>query len=407
MIRCWALRILLRKNKILTMDGEETYDGEECLSSGQPLEMSQSSGVMSLPSGNKLADITITSDITDSEIENEDTVLGSHTLHELKKDLQCNTDRDRPSTTANAELYSSVSTSQSTVTDRKFNSGRSAMENNAIEHIHSDKFLMNTTDSSSHTGDASRKMISDEFYSAMPLPTYGEVPAMPSLSLDDVRFALQENGDLLSDQHLLNDLLKSLDEKISQDATADSTSCILSAQKYSHAFVPPNRDPGPSLGKKSRTNVDTVELGAAIYDTSDVQLTCDSFSVHDFKVSMSDIPSQRPLMSDFHSNGPQETLRPQADLSIQNGQSNVVAVSEQMNKGLLSSSISKKVSVSNLQEESVADKSSERHVKFHQISNEDLIPSSLSKVGKHSSQQHYENHSESLPCSAQSHKILK
>lgn len=390
------------------MDGEETYDGEDCVSAGHPLELSQSSGVMSLPSGNKLAEISITSDITDSEIENEDTVLGSHTYHGLKKNLQCNTEREKPDSAANAELCFSEFTTQCAVTNKRYNNGKSDTENGAVENIHTDKFLTNMTDSNSYADDANRKLVSDESYSTVPLHKYDEVPVMPNLSLDDVRFALQENCNLLSDHHLLNDLLKSLDEKINQDSTIDSPSCIFSAQKYSHSFVPPNRDPGPSLGRKFRTNVDTLEIGAALSEASDLPLTCDSFCVQNFNTSASDIPSQRLLTSGGFSTGPQESVRPRTDRGIQNGRNNFIKDAEQMNNSLLVSSIPEKVAISNIQEESVDEKSSERHVKFNQVPDEDLVSSNLSKVDKLTSQQQYcENHIESLPCSAQSHKILK
>ncbi|XP_071527084.1 uncharacterized protein [Panulirus ornatus] len=389
------------------MDGEETYDGEDCVSAGHPLELSQSSGVMSLPSGNKLAEISITSDITDSEIENEDAVLGSHTYHGLKKNLQCNTEREKPDSAANAELCFSEFTTQCAVTDKRYNNGKSGTENGAVENIHTDKFLTNMTDSNSYADDANRKLVSDVLYSTVPLHKYDEVPVMPNLSLDDVRFALQENCNLLSDHHLLNDLLKSLDEKINQDSTIDSPSCIFSAQKYSHSFVPPNRDPGPSLGRKFKTNVDTLEIGAAVSEASDLPLTCDSFCVQNFNTSASDIPSQRLLTSGF-STGPQESVRPRTDRGIQNGRNNFIKDAEQMNNSLLVSSIPEKVAISNIQEESVDEKSSERHVKFNQVPDEDLVSSDLSKVDKLTSQQQYcENHIESLPCSAQSHKILK
>ncbi|XP_042225024.1 uncharacterized protein LOC121868436 [Homarus americanus] len=391
------------------MDEEEIHDGEDCLSSAdQPLDLSQSSEMMSLPSGFKLADISITSDITDSEIENEDTVLGSNICKGFKKDMLCNTQVDTLAATGSVSVHFSTPTvpSGSVGLLRNSDEGKLKFESSSNEQSHADELSTGTA-----------IITSCHINSTVSVASNGEVPAVTSLSLDDVKFALQENCDLLSDRHLLNELLKSIDEKLGEDSAADCTSHIDSL-RYSKSLVPPNRDPGPSLGWKSSdsTNIgigsqNVASGGSNVHSTSDPLFPqkhqISSKTITPFSSVSCIAPSQRCISNDIFSLGTHNSVISQEEAGIQNGHSNLKEIQQELNNGVFASNLLKRLGATDLQEESVSDKNTERHVKFQQPPEKELTPRSLARNGKHAlCQQHDVNIVEDITSTTQAQQIL-
>lgn len=187
-----------------SLDAEESY-----LSPAHP-ELSLSSGVISLPSANKLADLSLTSDITDSDAENEPTVLTSRpcsdhkdgadgTLHRENKKMS--SDPLKPSTSPRS--HQSVN-----LLEKKLNT-------EAIAQSHCREIISSTNkEMYKHESNVSDEEPLRDFYPSVNV-THGEaVLSLPNLSLVSVRGTLQQNCNFLSDRCLLKDLLESLDEKI-------------------------------------------------------------------------------------------------------------------------------------------------------------------------------------------------
>nr|XP_045591927.1 uncharacterized protein LOC123753955 isoform X1 [Procambarus clarkii]XP_045591928.1 uncharacterized protein LOC123753955 isoform X1 [Procambarus clarkii] len=370
----------------------ESHDGEDFLSTAsQQLDLSQSSGVMSLPSGNKLANISITSDITDSELENEETVLDSSTQSKMKTDLHFTRERGTAVSTAaaaSAPSRSSTPPRSTDIDDRKPN-----VKDTYRDYMHNDRVPVSTTDSSSlKANNANMQMMPGVSYSTVPVVEHEEPFTVTSLSLDDVRFALQKNCNLLSDRHLLNDLLKSLDEEIGHDSAACTSSSIFASQKYPKYFVPPNRDPGPSLGCKSsnKANVGIMTQNAATSDSSYVQLTHDPYYVQNYKSSScynpaSSIPgtssSQGHLTNDNLRYIQQDSQRPQAGSNNEGDHDNLEIIPHQVSNDVFSSHLFKFATTTPFIEELGCDKNPERHVQFQHTPAE-VNPSSISTTDK-------------------------
>lgn len=192
------------------LDLEESY-----LSPAHP-ELSLSSGIISLPSANKLSDLSLASDLTDSEAEKEPTILtsrpcgdfddGAHILQKGNKKIA--------SDTFNSSM---LSYSQKFV---------GSLEKPSINDTSSHRRFREKPSSISKERYTHEGIVSDEEPSRDFCPfkntTQGEaVTSMPSLSLDAVRGTLQEHCNLLSDRHLLKDLLESLNEKIEPEPEPD------------------------------------------------------------------------------------------------------------------------------------------------------------------------------------------
>ncbi|XP_064097300.1 putative leucine-rich repeat-containing protein DDB_G0290503 [Macrobrachium nipponense] len=69
------------------------------------------------------------------------------------------------------------------------------------------------------------------------------------MPLGDVKYALQENHDLLHDHSLLNELLQSIDRKLASTSESAQSSTLLRSRSPLMSYAPPNRDPGPGLAR--------------------------------------------------------------------------------------------------------------------------------------------------------------
>ncbi|KAK8738527.1 hypothetical protein OTU49_003919 [Cherax quadricarinatus] len=403
------------------MNGDETRDDDDISSvTGHHLDLSQSSGIMSLPSGNKLADLSITTDITDSETENEETVLGSNNQSKMKNELHCPAHGDTPAVTAGASLQPSILTvlPRSNESLGNFDNERSDAEKRNGNYMQTDKLPVSTADSAIlKVNNASLKLAPMASYSTVPVAENEEEPlTMNTLSLDDVKSALQKNCNLLSDRHLLNDLLKSLDDEIGNNSVI--TSNVLSSHTNPTIFVPPNRDPGPSLGWKSSNSSNKGILAQnvteSVSDSSSVPLTCDPFHMQTYKSSsLIDIPALSMINSQIYlpNNGssyePQDPVRPRANTRIQNNHNNLEVISEETSyDGHLFSSNSF-TKIADFVEESVCDKNPEKHVNFQHLWVEEVNPSKVVKNDKPTSSQPEVRVKETSMCDTQAHKILK
>lgn len=216
------------------MEGEETQEVDD--NSSSATQLSQSSGVPSLPSGNKLAEISITTDISDSETDGEDKCLyssmkpllfkkaGLPILVDLGHDTRERSDADISAwcgeqQDAEKSRHRSLASVGTKPVKLKPNVNEDRVGSNAPPPK-----VSNTTEN-----------LSD------------------GLSLDDVKVTLQENGNLLSDRGFLNELLKSIDEKIAEDIPMESQNL--------HQAVPPTRDPGPGLNWNAHLNLQAPKVG--------------------------------------------------------------------------------------------------------------------------------------------------
>ncbi|XP_047495645.1 uncharacterized protein LOC125043532 [Penaeus chinensis] len=216
------------------MEGEETQEVED--NSSSATQLSQSSGVPSLPSCNKLAEISITTDISDSETDGDDKSLynsmkpllfkksGFPILVDLGHDTRERSDADI-SAWCGEQQDAEKSRHRSLV----------SMGTKPIKlkpNVNEDRDGSNAPPSKvSNTTET----LSD------------------GLSLDDVKVTLQENGNFLSDRGFLNELLKSIDEKIAEDIPMESQNL--------HQAVPPTRDPGPGLNWNAHLNLQAPKVG--------------------------------------------------------------------------------------------------------------------------------------------------
>ena len=192
------------------MDGKEKILDSEDFSLVHPGELSLSSGVISLPSANRLADLSLASDLTDSDVENEATVqtFSAYGHEYLSNDRQyekyvkvANSFSMKPSMLPHAQTLSVSLKSNPDISD-KLSEAPSVISKERTRHdgsvLNGKSFEIppniNVTEDKMNTG-------------------------MPTISLDDVKTALQQNCSLLNDRHLLKDLLKSLDDKIEQEPT--------------------------------------------------------------------------------------------------------------------------------------------------------------------------------------------
>lgn len=201
------------------MEGREILDAEDLyLSPLHPGEWSQSSGVISLPSANRLADLSLASDLTDSEVENEATILTSSACgghQDNSNNIQCQKNFKKP---YNFLMKSSMLPySQGSVDSLNKNLDITEV---SISDRQSEVPSAITKEGSEHEGSTSDRKSSKDICPVMNVTEDEGITDMPAVSLDDVRAALQQHCDLLSDRHLLKDLLKSLDDKIEQEPGA-------------------------------------------------------------------------------------------------------------------------------------------------------------------------------------------
>ncbi|XP_042886078.1 uncharacterized protein LOC122262190 isoform X2 [Penaeus japonicus] len=215
------------------MDGEETYEAEDNPSSAAQLtELSQSSGVPSLPSGNKLAEISITTDISDSETESDDKCLFTSMKPLLAKNTGLPTLVDLGPDASGRSL---ASTDISTRSGEFHGTEKSIFKPLASLGTKAVKLKLNENE-----GRVGRDVpLSKGSHATETFPD--------NLSLGDVKVTLQENGNLLSDRGFLNELLRSIDEKIAEDIPMESQNL--------HQTGPPTRDPGPSLNWNGNSNL--------------------------------------------------------------------------------------------------------------------------------------------------------
>ncbi|KAK7078497.1 hypothetical protein SK128_006953 [Halocaridina rubra] len=156
-------------------------------------ESSQSSGI-------SLADISINTNLSDSELDDEDTVLGSNKFCVVKKQLQ------------NGGIFDIKSSGNGTV-ENVFNFS-SNLPSRVVDN-------------------------------PRPCRTVPEGDVMP---LGDVRHALQENSSFLNDQNLIYDLLQSLDVQIKKSSSDSNTyGSNTNTLDLSVSRDPPNKDPGPGF----------------------------------------------------------------------------------------------------------------------------------------------------------------
>ncbi|XP_045111381.1 uveal autoantigen with coiled-coil domains and ankyrin repeats-like isoform X2 [Portunus trituberculatus] len=193
------------------MDGKEKILDPEDLSLVHQGELSLSSGVISLPSANRLADLSLASDLTDSEVENEPIVqtFSAYGHEHLSNNRQfgkyvkgANRFSMKSSMLTHSQRLSASLQSDSDIND-KLNEVPSVITKERARH------------DSSALNEKSLKKGSN-----MTVTEDERIIGMPSISLDNVRTALQQNCSLLNDRHLLKDLLKSLDDKIEQDSVS-------------------------------------------------------------------------------------------------------------------------------------------------------------------------------------------
>lgn len=225
-------------------------------------ELSQSTGTgsdaLSLPSGNRLADISLSSDIADSEIENEDTVLTSaphKSLSVVTSDMHNDTwsvpiqyaeDKQQEEGGTGRHEYKFDTRSSSNI------SGCNVKSVSASNNVLFNRSNFQETEW--------RKPLSLSYSS--------------HLSLGDVKVALQENCNLLTDQHLLDDLLKSLDKKIQEDSSFNSSHSTQVHQSYKIPVVEPNRDPGLNLSRQRVTHQVSVDGREAMSGAPHQNTTC-------------------------------------------------------------------------------------------------------------------------------------
>ncbi|KAK4311045.1 hypothetical protein Pmani_017424 [Petrolisthes manimaculis] len=217
--------------------GEEDYPQWR----GIHAELSQSTGseALSLPSGNRLADISLSSDFADSDFENEDTVLTNapqqsiNVIGNVTSDMQ----------------HDDQSVPRKPVENKQQKSGGSALSEYSFD--------TRPTRNISGSGTNLRLVCLLEDSTSERGPSretaWRKPHGLSDLSLGDVKVALQENCNLLTDQHLLDDLLKSLDEKMQKDQGVHSNQSKR-IQNYRLPVVKPNRDPGLNIGESRITN---------------------------------------------------------------------------------------------------------------------------------------------------------
>ncbi|XP_063885773.1 uncharacterized protein LOC135114052 [Scylla paramamosain] len=202
----------MRILRVIIMDGRENILDPEDLSVVHPGELSLSSGVISLPSANRLADLSLASDITDSEVENEATVqiFSACGYEDHSNDRQY-------------EKYVKVVNSFSMESSMLPHSQRlsdSLKSDPDMNDKLSEAPSLITKERTRHDGSVPNGK-SFKIGSNMNVIEDERITGMPTISLDDVRTALQQNCSLLNDRHLLKDLLKSLDDKIEQEPTGN------------------------------------------------------------------------------------------------------------------------------------------------------------------------------------------
>lgn len=190
-----------------TLDTEESY-----LSPAHP-ELSLSSGVISLPSANKLADLSLASDLTDSEAENEPTVLTSRPCYDCgdgTNDISHNENKKMSSDTLKSNMLPNFQRSVNSL-ENTFRTGAST-SSRCIEIPSSLSIERYRPESIIFNEEPSR-----DFCPAKNATQVEEIPSLPSPSLDVVRGTLQQHCNLLSDRHLLKDLFESLDGKVEEE----------------------------------------------------------------------------------------------------------------------------------------------------------------------------------------------
>ncbi|XP_068235445.1 cingulin-like [Palaemon carinicauda] len=73
------------------------------------------------------------------------------------------------------------------------------------------------------------------------------------MPLGDVKFALQENHELLNDHALLKELLQSIDRKLASNSESIQTSTVFRPESPLMSYGPPNKDPGPGRAAAARS----------------------------------------------------------------------------------------------------------------------------------------------------------
>lgn len=217
------------------MEGEETQEVED--NSSSATQLSQSSGVPSLPSGNRLTEISITTDISDSETESDD---------------KCLYDSMKPLLFNKAGLPILVDLAQDT-------SERSLADADMFtwcgEQQDAEKSRLRSLASMGSKPVKFKPYVNEDRVGSDALPKVSNTTETLSdgLSLGDVKVTLQENGNLLSDRGFLNELLKSIDEKIAEDIPLESQNI--------HQTGPPTRDPGPDLNWNANLKLQVSKVG--------------------------------------------------------------------------------------------------------------------------------------------------
>lgn len=217
------------------MEGEETQEVED--NSSSATQLSQSSGVPSLPSGNRLTEISITTDISDSETESDD---------------KCLYDSMKPLLFNKAGLPILVDLAQDT-------SERSLADADMFtwcgEQQDAEKSRLRSLASMGSKPVKFNPYVNEDRVGSDALPKVSNTTETLSdgLSLGDVKVTLQENGNLLSDRGFLNELLKSIDEKIAEDIPLESQNI--------HQTGPPTRDPGPDLNWNANLKLQVSKVG--------------------------------------------------------------------------------------------------------------------------------------------------
>ena len=190
---------------------EKILVGEDLdMSSVHAGELSQSSGVISLPSANRLADLSLASDLTDSEFENEGTVLTSSACGNLQE-YSNGVQDEKIGKIPNNFLMKSCMLPYS---QRLVNSLK---QDPNITDRQSENPSVMTKEKTKHDCIVSDGKLSKDIRSDLNIFEGEEIAGITTVSLDDARAALQQHCNLLSDRQLLKDLFKSLDDKIEQE----------------------------------------------------------------------------------------------------------------------------------------------------------------------------------------------
>ncbi|KAK3855705.1 hypothetical protein Pcinc_037901, partial [Petrolisthes cinctipes] len=225
------------------MNSKDLHGGEEDYPQwrGIHAELSQSTGseALSLPSGNRLADISLSSDIADSDFENEDTVLTNAPQQSINVtgNVTSNMQHDDQSVPRKPAENKQQKGGGSVLSEYSFDTRPTRNISGSGTNL---RLVSPLEDSTSERG-TSRET------------EWRKPHGLSNLSLGDVKVALQENCNLLTDQRLLDDLLKSLDEKMQKDQGVHSNQSKR-IQNHRLPVVKPNRDPGLNIGESRITN---------------------------------------------------------------------------------------------------------------------------------------------------------